>query len=142
MFRRAVGRLPRPIKRQLWLTQLFLRSLTGHWRMLPAFLIIGVQKGGTTSLYNYLIQHPHIAPALEKELRFFDYKFHKGLAWYQAHFPLIAYARFVQQVYQRALITGEASPNYLFDPRAPQRVAHTLPDVKLIVLLRNPVARA
>lgn len=53
----------------------------------PHFLIIGAQKSGTTSLYNYLIEHPLIIPALNKEIHFFDIYFEKGLNWYLSHFP-------------------------------------------------------
>lgn len=135
-------RLPLPLKRRVWLTRLFLRSLTASQRMSPAFIIIGAQKGGTTSLYHYLVQHPQIFPSLEKEVRFFDYKFDKGLAWYRAHFPLKLTVCILQKRNGRSFITGEASPNYLFDPRPPQRIADTLPNAKLIVMLRNPIDRA
>jgi hypothetical protein len=98
----------------------------------PDFLIIGAAKCGTTSLYNYLIEHPDVAGASAKELRFFDAKFHRGWAWYLAQFPERG----------KAQIVGESSPNYLFDPSVPARVKATLPNAKLIVLLRNPVDRA
>jgi hypothetical protein len=113
------------------------RTLTSPLRLLPSFLIIGVQKGGTTSLYRYLEQHPSIASAYAKEVHFFDnhtqaYNYGKGLAWYRSNF-----------VYQwQADITGEGTPDYIFDPNAPHRIAKALPEVKLIVLLRNPVDRA
>jgi Sulfotransferase domain len=98
------------------------------------FLIIGAQKCGTTSLYNYLVQHPQIVPALQKEVHFFDFNFDKGLDWYFGQFPN----------YNPAdnLITGEASPYYIFHPLVAKRVHQLFPKVKLIVLLRNPVERA
>ncbi len=102
---------------------------------LPAFLIIGVQRGGTTSLYDYLIQHPRIASAKKKEVHYFDLKYAQGLDWYRSQFPWWLNIR-------RNVITGEASPYYIFHPAVPDRVRETLPDVKLIVLLRNPVERA
>ena len=46
------------------------RSLTSNSRILPDFIIIGESKCGTTSLYNYMIQHPAIKPALTKEINF------------------------------------------------------------------------
>ncbi|MFO7956699.1 MAG: hypothetical protein R6X33_06325, partial [Candidatus Brocadiia bacterium] len=49
---------------------------------------IGAQKSGTTSLYNYLIQHPYILPAFKKEIHFFDDHFKKGDKWYRSFFPL------------------------------------------------------
>lgn len=134
--------IPYPIKRRLWLTRLSVRSITAKARLSPTFIIIGTQKGGTTSLYHYLTQHPLILAALEKEVRFFDYKFEKGEAWYHAHFPLKSTAYYWKMRHNREVITGEASPNYLFDPRPPERIMATLPTVKLVIMLRNPIDRA
>jgi len=114
--------------------------------MKPDFIIIGVQKGGTTSLYHYLVQHPQIAPALDKEVHFFDLEFDRGWDWYESRFPGRknperegdpAWTSSANQV-----ITGEASPYYIFHPLVPQRIAQALPTIKIIVLLRDPVDRA
>ena len=102
--------------------------------MLPEFLIIGAQKSGTTSLYNYLTQHPMVGTAFEKEVRYFNNHFDKGLNWYKAHFPL--------RIRSSQFMTGEGEPSYLPHPVAPQRVYELVPQVKLIVMLRNPVDRA
>ena len=102
----------------------------------PSFIIIGTVKGGTTSLYNYLTLHPSILPAIQKEVNFFNrnYIFQKGLKWYLAHFP---------QIPQNLnLIAGEASPNYMYYQGAAKRAFKCLPEVKLIVILRNPIDRA
>ena len=116
--------------------------LTAQIRLVPDFIIIGAQKCGTTTLYTNLVKHPWIKPALEKEVHFFDAAYSKGLNWYRAHFPSTFYKQYVWQVYRRTLVTGEASPYYIFYPHAPRRIFETLPQVKLIVLLRNPVDRA
>lgn len=118
------------------------RASTSRLRLLPDFIIIGVQKGGTTSLYRYLIEHPAIAPIYVKEPHFFDIYYHKGMGWYRAHFPMLTEKYAAQVVRKQQLLTGEASPYYLLHPLAAKRVATTLPRVKLIVLLRNPVDRA
>lgn len=118
------------------------RASTHNLRMMPDFMIIGTQKGGTTSLYRYLIQHPSIAPIWIKEPHFFDIYFYKGVPWYRSHFPTIVEQYYTRRIQKHDLITGEASPYYLFHPNAAKRVAKTLPQVKLIVLLRNPVNRA
>jgi hypothetical protein len=118
------------------------RGVTSPIRLLPDFLIIGTQRGGTTSLYRYLQAHPCISPASTKEVHFFDMRFHKGLAWYRAHFPSRIEQYAVERLHGHRLVTGEASALYLFHPHTPKRVAETLPSVKLIVLLRNPVDRA
>jgi Sulfotransferase family len=61
---------------------------TAHLRQLPDFVIIGTQRGGTTSLYRYLTQHPDIGSALRKEVHFFDRYYEKGMNWYLANFPM------------------------------------------------------
>ena len=112
-------------------------------RCLPDFLIIGAQRAGTTSLYHYLIAHPAVAPAMpSKGVHYFDTRFHESLAWYRSHFPTVLAARYTRIRRGVDLITGEASPYYLFHPKVPERVAEALPNVKLIVLLRDPVERA
>ena len=104
---------------------------------LPDFLIIGTQKGGTTFLYNILRRHPHFKAAAKKEIHFFDApRFRRGVDWYRTQFPR------QQRRNGQKVITGEASPYYLFYPHAPRRVAETIPRVKLLALLRNPVDRA
>ena len=103
--------------------------------MLPDFIIIGVQRGGTTSLYQYIIKHPQVVPASQKELHFFDYNFNKGISWYQS--------QFIDDIKgDEHILTGEASPYYIFHPHAPKRISKIAPSVKIIVLLRNPVDRA
>lgn len=104
-------------------------------KLLPHFLIIGAMKCGTTSLYRYLIQHPNIIPAKKKEIHFFDNQYDKGVSWYRSQFPLLLNPKV-------NFITGEASPYYLFHPHAAKRIYETMPQVKLIALLRNPVDRA
>lgn len=113
------------------------RRARGHRGRAPDFLIIGAQKAATTSLYAYLCQHPQVAPALTKEVHYFDHAFHRGTDWYFRHF--VEHSR---DGNGRRVVTGEASPYYLVHPSAPGRVAGTLPGVRLIVLLRDPVARA
>lgn len=125
-----------------WAARRSYRLLTGPARVLPDFIVVGAQRCGTTSLYNYLVDHPNVAPAFMKETHFFDNHFRKGLAWYRAFFPLRAYKAYTERVHRQRLAVGEASPYYLFHPHVPRRVHATLPGVRLIVLLRNPVDRA
>lgn len=100
---------------------------------MPDFLIIGAQKCGTTSLYVYLTQHPQILPAAQKELHFFDFNYAQGIDWYLSQFPA--------KINEKITLTGESSPYYIFHPHTPQRVKQLFPNIKLIVLLRNPVER-
>lgn len=118
------------------------RAVTCPVRMLPAFIVIGAHRGGTSSFYHYLTEHPDIGAATTKEVNFFDRNFHKGTLWYRAHFPSLAYQRYAEGRRHTSFITGEASPYYLFHPHVPRRIATTLPRVKLIALLRNPADRA
>jgi hypothetical protein len=63
------------------------RRLTSGHRALPAFLLIGAQKSGTTTLYDLICQHPRVLPALTKEVHYFDLNWDRGQRWYRAHFP-------------------------------------------------------
>ena len=105
---------------------------TSFARPLPGFLILGAQKAGTTALYAYLRWHPGITGPAWKEVSYFDRHYRRGVRWYRGHFPLRPGERLV----------GEARPGYLFHPLGPERVRATVPDAKLIALLRDPVDRA
>ncbi len=121
------------IKRYLLLILKFIPTvLTAYNRKLPDFLIIGVSKGGTTSLYEYLNMHPQVKVSREKEVNYFSKHYYRGISFYKSFFP-----------YKKsASITGEATPYYFFHPNVPKRVKETLPNVKIILLLRDPVLRA
>ena len=113
--------------------------------ILPNFLIIGAQKSGTTSLYNYLKQHPKVYMSPLKEPHFFSY----GLSqtptkWSESygnvHSPIMNredYQSLFQKVADETAI-GEASTSYLYHPDAAERIHHYLPNVKLIAILRDP----
>lgn len=94
--------------------------------------MIGTQKGGTTTLFHGLARHPRVVPPTDKEIHYFDWNHHRGDGWYRAHFP----------VARPGVLTGEASPSYLVHPHAPARAVALVPDARLVVLLREPVARA
>jgi hypothetical protein len=103
---------------------------------LPDFIIIGGKKCGTTFLYHLLCQHPHVEAAARKEVHYFDMRFERGIGWYRAQFPR------PREVDGRRVISGEASPYYLYHPHAARRAAEVVPQAKLIALLRDPVHRA
>jgi len=117
------------------------RLTTGKLRVLPDFLIIGAQKAGTTSLYNYLEKHPYIWSAYSKEVNFFDLNYTKGINWYKSFFPSKLLKFLINIFTDRKLITGEGSTYYLLHPHVAKRVYNHLPNVKIIVLLRNPIYR-
>jgi len=97
---------------------------------LPDYIIIGTQKGGTTSLQKYLTEHPDISKPIKKEVHYFDNNYNFKLKWYKKHFPTFK------------KIVGEASPYYIYHPLVPKRIKKNIPNVKIIILLRNPVDRA
>ncbi|GAB7051339.1 sulfotransferase domain-containing protein [Catenuloplanes indicus] len=119
---------------------------TSDRRPLPDFLIIGTKRGGTTSLWNYLIQHPlvpRLFPAWNtKTSHYFEENWHRGEAWYRSHFPTERHRRRLERRFGAAPKVGEAAPLYMFHPLVPARVQTLMPSVRLIVLLRDPVERA
>jgi len=99
------------------------------------FIVAGVQKAGTTALYDYLAEDPGIGLSKVKEVHFFD---DESVDWrapdygaYHAHFD-----------WSGPAIRGEATPIYLYWPRGLERIAAYNPGVRIIVMLRDPVARA
>lgn len=102
--------------------------------MLPNLIVIGAARCGTTSLHQYLDLHPQVAMSREKELNFFiDGKnWQRGLEWYEAQFD------------ERAAVRGESSPAYSAHPVHPgvgERIARTIPEVRLVYLVRDPIER-
>lgn len=113
---------------------------------LPTVVVIGAMKAGTSALHRHLDRHPEVAMSEPKELNFFfgpaagDFSgswspqgnWHRGLAWYAAHFP------------RTAAVRGESSPGYTSPdhPEAPERMAAVLPGAHLVYLVRDPIARA
>lgn len=110
---------------------------TQSMRCLPDYCIIGAQKSGTTSLYSYLALHPQVRPSYVKEIHYYNKHCAKGLKWYRAHFPVGPLRRD-----ERSFITGEASTMYLHDTDTPSRMHEDLPDIRLLLVLRDPVDRA
>ena len=100
----------------------------------PDFMIIGAMKGGTSSLYDTMVQHPKIVPPISKELYFLSEYYNENAEWWYSQFPPITEGA--------GYITGEGTPFYLYYPGAAKRLHKLLPGVKIIVLLRNPVDRA
>ncbi|MBL8756780.1 MAG: sulfotransferase domain-containing protein [Planctomycetes bacterium] len=99
----------------------------------PDFLIIGGTKCGTTSLYEYLCEHPRVLPAIWKEIEYFRFP-ERGLDWYLAQLPRIARGS--------GVLTGEASTCYFAMHEVPGRVRTAYPNVRLVALVRDPVAKA
>ncbi|MDX1477006.1 MAG: sulfotransferase [Saprospiraceae bacterium] len=100
---------------------------------MPRLIIIGAMKSGTTSLFNYLARHPQLTPCRIKEPAFFaKTNWHRGIEWYASLFPDDDTLKF------------EASTNYTKYPNfdhVPQRMADIIPEVRLLYIVRHPVAR-
>lgn len=98
----------------------------------PKFIGIGAQRAATTWIHDCLCRHPDLYLPDVKEVHFFDENFDQGWEWYMRHFD----DRSNDQ------IAGEITPNYLDVESAAQRIALSLPKVKMFAILREPVARA
>ena len=103
---------------------------------LPTFLICGIQKGGTTALHAYLASHPDVFCPERKELNFFDQHWEQGLDWYTEFFKDAPDTRIPGKA------IGEASPHYMRFAHVAERIQQTLPNARLLFILRDPVARA
>ena len=100
----------------------------------PNFIVIGAMRAGTTALFEYLRAHPDVYIPELKELNFFWERWKRGIGWYES--------QFAGATDEKAI--GELSPEYTFYPArrgVAERIAKLLPDVKLIYLMRDPIAR-
>ncbi|GAB0086228.1 Heparan sulfate sulfotransferase [Sergentomyia squamirostris] len=100
-------------------------------RQLPDTLIIGVKKSGTRALLEFIRLHPDVRAA-GCEVHFFDRHYSKGLHWYRHHMPPTIEGQ----------ITMEKTPSYFITKEVPQRVHHMNPNMRLLVVVRDPVTRA
>ncbi|MEO5645650.1 MAG: sulfotransferase domain-containing protein [Bacteroidia bacterium] len=99
---------------------------------LPQFLCIGTQKSGTTWLNEQLKKHPSLCMPNPKEVRFFDWYFYRSFDWYLKHFNCA-----------KGKIKGEVTPGYsIIEKGRVKFIRHVMPDVKIILLLRDPRKRA
>jgi len=115
---------------------------TSRHRALPSFLILGTQKGGTSSLFGYLAALPGVLAPDTKEIQYFSEMLFPnsyrllGTGWYRSDFPLRSELR------NAGAITGEATPRYMVEQLAMTRISHDLPDSRWIIVLRDPIERA
>jgi hypothetical protein len=103
------------------------------------FMIVGVQKSGTTALASFLDEHPAIAIAAGKEVHLFDSPDYSP-SWSRAQVDAVYIPRFEGR--QEVLFIGEATPIYAYFQEIPTYLAKYNPQLKLIILLRNPTDRA
>lgn len=126
-----VQRLPQPLKRPLRRMKRLGEELKP--KNDPDFLIIGAQKSGTTSLHFYLNQHAEMSGSRPKETHFFNKHLYFGCrpADYQSCFR-----GGVGKYY------FEATPAYLYHPGSAENIKKYYPNIKLVILLREPGDRA
>jgi len=131
------------------ISQISINKGNAPMRREPTFLVIGAPKSGTTSLYAYLRQHPQIFLPTQKELHFFSYKdlasncggpgdkaalrqLCPDAATYLKHYAAVA----------NEIAIGDISPSYLYYAQSAERIVSLLGKVKIIAMLRDPVAKA
>lgn len=121
---------------------------------LPNFILLGAAKSGTSSVWDYLKQHPQIFMSNPKEPNFFVFEGVKLPPFSGPESPEVLLKRLYQNTitdsesYQALfdkvsgeMAIGEASVRYLYFPQAPENIKKYIPDVKMIIMLRNPVDR-
>jgi hypothetical protein len=111
----------------------------------PNFFIVGAPKCGTTALYKYLESHPQVFLSDPKEVNFFSKKeLEEQSLYYQDFKPKSEneYLNLFKNVDTQHEIIGEASVSYLYYPEVAGRIHSFNPDSKIVILLRDPVARA
>lgn len=113
------------------------RLSSSNSRVLPDFLVIGAMKAGSTTLHQYIVNHPNVIPAAIKEVHYFDY-YYGSHFWYRSNFP----KKDDMNKNGISFVTGEATPQYIFHTLTPKRVYDLMPNVKLMAVLRNPIDRA
>jgi hypothetical protein len=116
---------------------------------LPNFIIAGVPKAGTTSLFYYLRQHPDVFLPVRKELHYFSYEYLeknsngpgdkvilsslcKTRKEYESHYKGVRDERMI----------GEVSPSYVYYSDVSERILAELGRIKIVIILRNPIQKA
>lgn len=113
-------------------------GLTGASGSRVGFLVAGVQKGGTTALFDYLVEHPSLSLPSLKEAHFFDDE--TGVDWSQPDYG--RYEALFPDDPAVSRLRGEATPIYLYWPNSLERIAAYNPDMRLILIFRDPIERA
>tara|TARA_Y100000996_G_scaffold380431_1_gene334320 strand:+ start:460 stop:1302 length:843 start_codon:yes stop_codon:yes gene_type:complete len=116
-------------------------AITGPNRVLPDFLIIGAKRCGTTSLFSHLPEHPSIAKSHHDNMGFFNDNFHLGVNWYKSFFPTKSYKKKIKKKYGKFL-TFDVTTTYMESKRTAENIIKIKPEIKIIVILRNPIDRA
>ena len=116
-------------------------GISSPFRTLPSFIIIGVKRCGTTTLYEQLGDHPCIEKSTHDNLGFFNNNFGLGLNWYKSHFATNFKKRQIERKFGK-FATYDVTSSYIQKKQTAENIFKTLPNVKLIIILRNPSDRA
>lgn len=108
-----------------------IRLITSSVRSKPTFLIVGVQKCGTSIVYDYICQHPKIKQSYPKKIERVFGKYTEEIAYHASNYPIL----------KNDEITGDVRQDYSFLPNAAENLKKILPNVKPIFILRDPVQR-
>ena len=113
-------------------------GLTAPIRTLPDFIVFAADRAGTSSLFHYLEQHPCICASDHDHLGFFDSNFDLGINFYKSFFPTIL-LKYYTKFRRKHFMTYDVTASYYRRPWSIQNILKTIPSVKLIAILRNPV---
>jgi hypothetical protein len=116
-------------------------GITSPLRVTPDFLIIGAKRCGTTSLYEYLGEHPCIKKSFRDHIGFFDDNFQLGINFYKSFFPTIFEKKFFE-LKNGKFLSNDVTSSYIQNLETAEHVFSTLPKSKIIAILRNPTDRA
>ena len=116
-------------------------GISSPFRTLPNFIIIGVKRCGTTTLYEQLSEHPCIEKSAHDNLGFFNNNFELGVNWYKSHFVTNFKKNQIKKKYGK-FATYDVTSSYIQKKKTAENIFSVLPSVKLILILRNPSDRA
>lgn len=118
--------------------------LTPFLRIMPDFFLVGVQKGGTTSLFEALYQHPQIIPNKTKEMFYYgnSNNFKKGKSFYKQFFATEVHKNSCEKRVEKPCHAIDASTDSFDSKEAPQRIFADNSNAKIVIILRDPVERA
>jgi len=143
--RKALGRsrVPQPVRDVYQWVNRSQGRLDASRRVLPNFFVAGTQRGGTTSLFIYLLRHELVfGPRRAKGVHYFDTSYHRSVDWYRAQFPRQTTMDRLRQEHGVPPAVGEGAPYYMYNPTIAPRIAALAPEARVIMVLREPLERA
>lgn len=143
--RKALGksRVPQPLREIYQWVNRSQGRFDASRRVLPNFFVAGAQRGGTTSLFIYLLRHPLVfGPRRAKGVHYFDTAYQRDVDWYRAQFPRQATLDRLARSHAVVPAVGEGAPYYMYNPTIAPRIAALIPDARIIMILREPLERA